>query len=37
MKKLTFIQYLMMFIIFEIIFVSLGLFALHQWSTNGGI
>ena len=37
MKKPTLLQYIMMFIVFELCFVGIGLFALHQWSTNGGI
>jgi len=37
MRKLTLKQYIIMFIVFELVFVGVGLFALHQWSTNGGI
>ena len=37
MKKPTLLQYIIMFIIFELGFVGIGLLALHQWSTQGGI
>ena len=37
MRKLTLKQYIIMFIVFELVFVGVGLFALHQWSTQGGI
>jgi len=37
MKKPTFKQYLVLYIIFVLGFVAIGLGILHQWSTNGGI
>lgn len=37
MNKLTFKEYAIMFAVSVICFVGLGLFALHQWSTQGGI
>lgn len=32
MRKPTLKEYIIMFIVFELVFVGVGLFALHQWS-----
>lgn len=36
-NKITFKQYLVLYIIFVLGFVAIGLGILHQWSTQGGI